>query len=127
MRILPRISRPSLKPLRRTLRRLSRHLTVSRVTLIVEWLIFVAALLVILTGRRAAYLDQFGRRTDLVALLGLLALLALLHTLIKRHLLPRLERYFSPAPYDERRILFDLGQEVHSATSIEQLYQAIAQ
>lgn len=126
MRILPRFTRPSLKPVRRALRRVGRHLTVARVTLIIEWSLFIAALLFVLTGRRAAYIDQFGRRGDLVVLLSLLALFAVLHALVKRHLLPRLERYFSPAPYDERRVLFDLGQEVYSATSIEQLYQSIA-
>ena len=126
MRILPRFTRPSLKPLRRSLRRLSRHLTVRRVTLAVEWLLCAAALGYSLTGSRAAYIDQFGRRGDLIVLSGLLALLAALHAQVKRRWLPRLERYFSPAPYDEHRILFDLGQEVHTATGIEQLYQSIA-
>jgi len=126
MRILPRITRPSLKPMRRELRRLSRHLSVARVTFGVEWSIFSVALLLALTGDRAAFIDRLGRRGDLVALLLLLALFALLHTLVKRHLLPRLELYFSPAPYDEHRILFDLGQEARTAESIDQLYQSIA-
>ncbi|MGH9940548.1 MAG: hypothetical protein ACREAM_30260, partial [Blastocatellia bacterium] len=126
MRIFPRITIPRLKPLRKKLRRLGRHLSVARVTLGVEWLIFGGALLLALTGARAAFIDQLGRRGDLVALLLLLALFALLHTLVKRHLLPRLERYFSPAPYDEHRILFDLGQEARTAESIDQLYESIA-
>jgi sigma-B regulation protein RsbU (phosphoserine phosphatase) len=36
-----------------------------------------------------------------------------------------LESYFSPAPYDERRILFDLGQEARAATNMNQLYKSI--
>ncbi len=126
MRIFPRINRPSLKPLHRKLRRLSRHLTVALVTFGVEWLIFGAVLLFTLTGARAAFIDQFWRRADLVALSLLLALFAWLHTLIKRRLLPRLERYFSPAPYDEHRIFFDLGQEARAAKSIDELYESIA-
>src|SRR5262245_31348711 len=126
MRIFPRINRPSLKPLRHKLRRMSRHLTVARVALGVERLIFGPSPRFPLTGSRAAFIDGFGRRGDLVALMLLLTLFASLHSLIKRRLLPRLERYFSPAPYDEHRIFFDLGQEARSADSIDQLYQAIA-
>jgi phosphoserine phosphatase RsbU/P len=112
--------------MRQKLRRLSRRLSVARVTLGLEWLTFGAALLMALTGGRAAFIDGFGRRGDLIALLLLLTLFASLHSFVKRRLLPRLERYFSPAPYDEHRIFFDLGQEARSADSIDQLYQSIA-
>jgi phosphoserine phosphatase RsbU/P len=112
--------------MRQRLRRLRRRLSVARVTLGVEWLIFGVALLLALTGRRAAFIDQFGRRGDLIALLLLLGLFAWLHALVKRRLLPRLERYFSPAPYDEHRIFFDLGQEARRAGSIDHLYESIA-
>jgi sigma-B regulation protein RsbU (phosphoserine phosphatase) len=126
MRIFPRITRPSLKPLFRKLQRLSRQLTVARVTLGGELLIFGGALLFVLTGGRADFVDRFGRRSDLIALLVLLALFALFHLFIKRRLLPRLERRFSPAPYDEHRIFFDLGQEARTAANIVQLYASIA-
>ena len=112
--------------MRQKLRRLSRRLSVARVTLGVEWSIFGATLLTALTGSRAAFIDRFGRRGDLIALLLLLALFAWFHTLIKRLLLPRLERRFSPAPYDEHRIFFDLGQEARAAESIDHLYESIA-
>jgi phosphoserine phosphatase RsbU/P len=112
--------------MRQKLRRLSRHLTVARVTLGVECGIYGGALLLALTGGRVAYIDRFGRRGDLVALSLFLALFAWLHMIVKRRLLPRLERYFSPAPYDEHRIFFDLGQEARTADSIDQLYESIA-
>src|SRR5262247_2266207 len=126
MRIFPRINRPSLKPLRQKLRRMSRHLSVARVTFGVEWLIFGVILLLALTGSRAAFIDGFGRRGDLVVALLSLASFASLHALVKGRLLPRLERYFSPAPYDEHRIFFDLGQEARTADSIDHLYESIA-
>jgi sigma-B regulation protein RsbU (phosphoserine phosphatase) len=56
----------------------------------------------------------------------LLALFAWLHMIVKRRLLPRLERYFSPAPYDEHSIFFDLGQEARTADTIDHLYESIA-
>src|SRR5262249_2834318 len=126
MRIFPRIKRPSLKPLRQNRRRMSRHLTLVSVTLGTEGLLYGSALLFALTGGRAVFIDGFGRRGDLVALSLLLVLFAWLHALIKRRLLPRLERYFSPAPYDARRIFFDLGQEARTADSIDHLYESIA-
>ncbi len=127
MRVLPRFRRPSLKPLWRRWARLRRGLTVARVTVAVEVLLAAGALLFVFTGSRAAWLDQQGGRADAVAAGALLLSFAALHWLVRRFLLPRLERYFAPAPYDEHRILFDLGQEVQRAASLDALYQAIAQ
>jgi sigma-B regulation protein RsbU (phosphoserine phosphatase) len=56
----------------------------------------------------------------------LVAGFALVHRLVKRRLLPRIQRYFSPVPYDERRVIFDLSQEAHAATSIDELHEFIA-
>jgi sigma-B regulation protein RsbU (phosphoserine phosphatase) len=126
MRIFPRITRPSLRPLRQRWRRWRQHLTVARVTVAVEVLIFTSALLIVLSGSRAGFVDQLGPRADLAVTLLWLVLFALVHALVKRHLLPRIERYFSPVPYDERRVLFDLGQEAHTAASIDELYESIA-
>jgi len=33
--------------------------------------------------------------------------------------LPKIERYYAPAPYDERKIFFDLGQGSQHVTSID--------
>jgi phosphoserine phosphatase RsbU/P len=125
MRIFPRFTRPSFKPVAQKLRRLRRHLSARRVAVIVEWLIFGAVLLFALTGGRAAFVDALARRADLMALALALALLAALHTVVKRYLLPRIERYLSPVSYDERRILFDLGQEARRATNVDHLFHLI--
>jgi sigma-B regulation protein RsbU (phosphoserine phosphatase) len=125
MRIFPRIRRPSLKPVANRLRRLRRHLSVARVAAIIEWLIFSGVLLFALTSGRTAFIDSFGHRADVTALALALCLLAVLHAAVKRYLLPRIERYFSPVRYDERRILFDLGQEARRATDIDHLFGLI--
>jgi phosphoserine phosphatase RsbU/P len=125
MRIFPRFRLPSLKPAVQRLRRWRRHLSVARVAVIIELLIFNGIMLFALTGGRATFVDGFGRRTDLVVLLLTIGLLALIHTVVKRYLLPGIERYFSPVRYDERRILFDLGQEARRATNIDDLFRLI--
>jgi phosphoserine phosphatase RsbU/P len=125
MRIFPRIRRPSLKPVAQRLRRLRQRLSVARVVVVVELLIFSGVLLLALTGGRAAFVDSFGQRADLVALAMALTFLAALHIVVKRRLLPRIERYFSPVSYDERRILFDLGQESRRAKDIDHLFGLI--
>ena len=104
-----------------------RHpVSIENLTLGVETVIFFAVLLFTLTGSRAAFLDGLGSRSDLVVILLFLVLFALLHWLFRRHFLPRIERYFSVASYDERQIFFGLGQEVRRAENTEQLYLAIA-
>src|SRR5262249_33734892 len=125
MRIFPRIRRPSLKPVAQRLRRLQRHLSAPRIAVIVESLIFGGVLLLTLTGARAAYIDSFGQRADLVALALALTFLAALHSVVKRYFLPRIERYFSPVKYDERRILIELGQEARRAKDIDHLFRLI--
>jgi sigma-B regulation protein RsbU (phosphoserine phosphatase) len=112
--------------MRRKWRRVQQHLSVARVTTIVELLVFVAILLLLLTGKRAVFLDQLGSRGELALIVSLLGALTLLHWLVRRWLLPAIEHYFAPVPYDERRILFDLGQEARTVTSVDQLYKSIA-
>jgi phosphoserine phosphatase RsbU/P len=107
------------------MRRLRRHLSVARAAVIIEWLIFSGVLLFAVTGGRAAFVDDFGQRADVAALALALGLLAVLHAAVKRYILPRIERYFTPVRYDERRILFDLGQEARRATDIDHLFGLI--
>src|SRR5262249_61803140 len=109
MSIFPGIRRPSLKPVAQRLRRLRRHLSVARVAVIIEWLIFGGVLFLEMTGARAAFVDSFGQRADLAALALALTFLAALHAVVKRYFLPRIVRHFSPVKYDEVRILLGLG------------------
>jgi len=123
MRILPRIRWPSLKPVTQRLRRLRRHLSVARVVVITEWLILGGLLLLALPS--GIFVDSFGQHADLAALIVSLGFLAVLHAIVKRYLLPRIERYFSPVRYDERRILLDLGEDARRATDVDHLFRLI--
>lgn len=49
----------------------------------------------------------------------------LLHKFVSHRVVSALERYFTPARYDERRILFDLGQQARAATNLDELYSLI--
>src|SRR4029078_8672764 len=51
----------------------------------------------------------------------------LIHVIARRRLLPKIESHYAPAPYDERKIFFDLGQGSQHVTSIDQLYQRVAE
>lgn len=125
MRIIPRITGPKLRTLKRYWRALKPHLTVARVALVAEVLICGLVMFFLLTGRRGDFVDGLGKRADFVVLLLTLAVFVLFHRLASHYLFPRLERYFAPAHYDERRILFDLGQEARTATDVDHLYRLI--
>lgn len=125
MRIFPRFFFRRLKPMGRRLRHWRRHLTVARAAFALECLAFGAVLLFLLTGSRLSFLDRWGQRADAALLAAVSVLFGVVHTLARRRVVPRLERYFAPAAYDEHRILFDLGQEAHAAGSVEQLYRFV--
>ena len=127
MRVLPRINMPTPKAARRLWRHSKGHLSVRRVYYSVELAIFAAFYVIVFSGGRLRYLDSFGRRADWVFSLLLSATLILLHWLARKHLLPRIERYYEPIPYDERKIFFDLGQGAQQVSTIDQLYQQLAE
>lgn len=126
MRVLPRFYLPSHLRLRRRLRKWRPYLTVARIALALEVIAFVTcASLFMLAGDRDALLYRFRQNTGWLLLIMSLLFLGVLHLLITRRLVRLVERRLSPAEYDERRILFDLGQEARSATSLDNLYESI--
>ena len=85
-----------------------------------------AALIFLLTGGRARWLERFGSHADVAAAVLCILLFGLLHSFAARRVVPLVTRRFSPLPYDERRMLFALGREAHTATSIKELYASVA-
>ena len=125
MRIFPRINLPRFKTVSRKWRQWRRHLTIERMVWTGEGLIFGGVLAFMLTDGRAIWMDNFGQRADLVMLALVIILFVLLHVTLARRAVVLLERYFSPPKYDERQILFDLGQEARAATNTDELYKLI--
>ena len=127
MRILPRVNMPTRKAARRMWRKSRAHLTVRRVFYSAEIILFIVIYSIVFSGSRLRFIDAFGGRTDAVVSLILLIAFAGFHVIARCRLLPRIERHYAPAPYDERKIFFDLGQGSQHITSIDQLYQRVAE
>ena len=126
MRILPRAKIPTPKAARRLWRKSKGHLSLRRVYYSVEVVLFIAIYFVVFSGSRLKTIDAFGHRMDAVVSLILLAAFIAIHRIARRRLLTKIERYYEPSPYDERKIFFDLGQGTRNVTSVDQLYQNLA-
>ena len=127
MRIFPRAKLPTPKAARRFWRKSKGRLTLRRIYYSAEFALFIAIYFVVITGGRLRFIDGFGRRADVVVSLLLVAAFIVIHIVARRRLLPNLERRYQPAPYVERKIFFDLGQGTRNVTSIDQLYQNLAE
>jgi phosphoserine phosphatase RsbU/P len=127
MRVLPRFYLPKTRRLSRRWRQWRHHLTVARVALALEIILFACAFVFAMTASRGALIDRFRQHTGWLMLTASLSFFGLLHLVATRRLVRLVERRFSPAEYDDRRILFDLGQEARSATSLDNLYESIVE
>jgi len=126
MRILPRVNMPTPKAARRLWRQSKGHLTVRRVYYSTEFVLFGLIFFLVFSGGRLRFIDSYGRRTDLLVSLLLFGTFVLVNSLARRRVLPKIELYYEPMPYDERKIFFDLGQGTQHVTTIDQLYQHLA-
>lgn len=127
MRILPRFHLPTPKAARRLWRRSSAHLSVRRVYYSLEFVVFLALYLVVFSGNRLRAIDAFGSRTDALVTLILLGAFVVIHVVARRVVLPKIEHYYEPTPYDERKIFFDLSQGTRHVATIDHLYQQLAE
>src|SRR6185295_1578793 len=103
------------------------HLTLKRIYYSVEVLLFALIFFAVFSGSRLRLIDTWGRRMDTIVSILLLAIFVITHVVARRRLLPKIQRYYAPAPYDERKIFFDLGQGSQQVASIDQLYQRVAE
>ena len=111
MRILPRFHVPKTKAVRRLWRKSKGHLNLKRIYFSLEFILFITI-----------YVALLGLHRNTIAAALLVAAFIVIHLLARRRLLPRLERYYAPAPYDERKIFFDLGHDLRLIPTIDHLY-----
>src|SRR5215207_3976617 len=114
------------RALARKIKSWRRRLTVARVELAAHALGCAAVMTFLLSGGRARWLERLWSHADAAAAVACLVLFALLHAYVSRRIVPLVTRRFSPLPYDERRMLFDLSREARAATGIDELYVSVA-
>jgi phosphoserine phosphatase RsbU/P len=127
MRILPRVQIPTIKAARRLWRKSKGHITLRRIYYASELILFAAIYFLVFSGSRLRIIDSFGSRADALASLGVVAVFIVIHVIARRSLLPRIESRYAPAPYDERKIFFDLGPGSQHVSTIGDLYQHLAE
>ena len=116
MRILPRFHLPRVKAVRRLWRKTKGHLRLRRIYYSLEFILLIGV-----------YFALLGLRSHTIFSALLIAAFIVVHSIAHRRLLPRIESRFAPAPYDERKIFFDLGQGLRNVATIDHLYQQLAE
>ena len=127
MRILPRVQIPNPKAARRLWRKSKGHFKLRRIYYACELVLFTVIYFLVFSGSRLRAIDALGRRADTLITLALIAAFILIHIAARRLLLPKIEGRYTPAPYDERKIFFDLGPGSQHVASIGDLYLHLAE
>ena len=115
------IVRHQVIPIRLILRRGVRYLLVSRGFIIVQAIVVFALLSFLLTGQRMAFIDSLGPRADIAATMLATALAIGLLTIVNHRVLPIINRKFFREAYDAQQILSELGQEIRTVPTVNQL------
>lgn len=127
MRILPRVQLPTIKAARRMWRKSKAHLNLHRIYYTSEFILFTAIYVFVFSGSRLRAIDAAGSRMDALVSLGLVTAFLIIHVVARRFLLPKIESHYAPAPYDERKIFFDLGPGSQHVATIGDLYHHLAE
>ncbi len=117
--------RQKKKALWRRARGLRNRQAISRALLLLEVAILFGALAFVLSSGRASLFAALGGRADIWATAAALVALGLLQLFLNERVAAALERRLAPEVYDERRILFDLGQAARASASLEQLFRLV--
>jgi sigma-B regulation protein RsbU (phosphoserine phosphatase) len=115
------IVRHQVIPIRLILRRGVRYLLVSRGFIIIQALVVFALLSFLLTGQRMAFIDSLGPRADIAATMLATAIAIGLLTIVNHRVLPIIDRKFFREAYDAQQVLSELGQEIRTVPTVDQL------
>jgi sigma-B regulation protein RsbU (phosphoserine phosphatase) len=96
-----------------------------RALLVLEAFCLFGALVFVLSRGRASLFATLGSRADIWAIASASLLFLLLQIFVNNRVARALKRRFSPEVYDERRILFDLGQAARASATLEQLFKLV--
>lgn len=125
MKKIRRLFYGKVRAIERSTRRIRHELSPVRALFMCEALALGCVLLFMLTGNRVALLDAYGRRADLWMVIAAMVVAGMLHLFMNKRIASVLTRGFYAQPYDDRRILFDLGQAARGIATIEQLYKLV--
>jgi sigma-B regulation protein RsbU (phosphoserine phosphatase) len=108
------------------IRRSVRYLLVSHGFRLLQAVAIFAALSFVLTGRRIAFIDQYGNRADIVASIFVtMATIAVLTTL-NRRVMTAIDRRFFREVYNAEQILTELGEAIPTLSKTKQLVEFVA-
>lgn len=122
MRMFPSFMGPGFRSRRRRKRAPGPRIPSAKSVLLIEVGVGLAALLVCLTGRRGAFLDNLHPRADAFLVLVVAAIVAVIHFYMVTHVLPEMRRRHSPAQYDQQRILLDLNDAARHSNNLTDVY-----
>ena len=117
------IVRHQVIPIRWILRRGVRYLLVSRGFIIIQAIVVFVLLSFLLTGSRMAFIDSLGPRADIAVTMLATALAIGLLTIVNHRVLPIIDRKFFREAYDAQLILSELGEEIRSVPTVQQLLE----
>ncbi|MDX6290379.1 MAG: phosphoserine phosphatase RsbU/P [Blastocatellia bacterium] len=108
------------------IRRSVRYLLVSHGFRFLQVIVVLAALSFVLTGRRIAFIDQYGNRADIVASIFVTGATIALLTSLNRRVMTSIDRRFFREAYDAELILTELGEAIPTLSKTTQLVEFVA-
>jgi sigma-B regulation protein RsbU (phosphoserine phosphatase) len=113
-------------PVRFLIRRSVRYLLVSHGFRLLQGVAIFAALSFVLTGKRIAFIDQYGNRADIVASIFVTVATIALLTMLNRRVMTAIDRRFFREAYNAELILTELGEAIPTLSKTKQLVELVA-
>ena len=112
--------------LRFLIRRSVRYLLVSHGFRFLQAVVILALLGFVLTGRRIAFIDQFGNRADIVASIFITIVTIAVLTTLNRRVMTAIDRRFFREAYNGELVLTELGEAIPTLSKTKQLLELVA-